>query len=271
MNRTHRSKFIWAAAGLAVFWRLASPWMQQRAVDAEVISQSDHTMFVTLGIMGLGFVACGVLAFRWAGTQAAWIFALHAAFSGLHWGGPLGTSREAWVVYLFLSAFIGAALLLHFMLLFPRPLAAASRRSTWFLLYTPLAASALVVLAVVALPGGDNGNGGLMPAFWVLHLLVPNFYSLLGIAIVVARFARATPDERRTDGLSFLLLGMVLGVLPYLGVLAADAAGVVLPGGSQPYNLFFLLMPMGCCAAILRQRLAERGRRGTIYISCGYW
>ncbi len=259
MNQTLWTKLLWAAAGLAVLWRLASPWVQQRAVDAGVISESDQTMFVTLGIMGLGFVACGLLAYRWAGTRAAWVFALYAAFDGLHWGGPLGTSREAWVVYFFLSGFIGGALLLHFTLIFPRPLGAASRRWTWWLLYAPLAASALVTVAILALPAEGDGNGGLMPAFWNLHTVLQNLYALFAIAIVVARFARATPDERRADGLNFLLLGMVLGILPYLGVLAAGAAGVSLPGGSQPYNLFFLLIPMGCCAAILRYGKGKKG------------
>lgn len=259
MDRDNRSKFVWAAAGLAVLWRLASPWLQQRAVDAEVISEGDHTMFVTLGIMGLGIVVCGAVAYRWAGTRASWIFALYAAFEGIHWGGPLGTSREAWVVYLFLSAFIGSTLFLHFTLLFPRPLGAVSRRSTWLLLYAPIALSAIVALAVVVWPAESSGSGGLIQAFWVLHTIVPNLYALFAIAIVVARFSRATPDRRRAEGLNFLLLGLVLGVLPYLGVLAAGAVGVQLPGGSQPYNLFFLLVPMGCCAAILRQRLIESG------------
>ena len=261
MNQPPWTRLLWAAAGLAVLWRLASPWLQQPAVAAGNISESDHTMFVTLGIMGLGFIACGLLAHHWAGTRAAWIFALSATFDGLHWGGPLGTSRDAWVVYLFLSGFIGAALLLHFTLLFPRPLAAASRRSTWWLLYAPLAASALLTVAILALPAEGNGNGGLMSAFWILHTVLPNLWVLLALAIVVARFARSTPDQRWADGLNFLLLGMVLGFLPYLGVLAAGAAGVELPGGSQPYNLFFLLIPMGCCAAILRHRIG--GKEGS--------
>ncbi len=82
----------WIAATLAVGWRLASPWLQQSAVLEGDLSELDHTMFVTLGLMGLGFVACGLVAHHWAGTRASWLFALYAALAGLHWGGPLGLS-----------------------------------------------------------------------------------------------------------------------------------------------------------------------------------
>lgn len=77
------------------------------------------------------------------------------------------------------------------------------------------------------------------------------------------RFARATPAERYADGLTFLLLGMALGVGPYLGVLIAGATGTSLPGGSQPYNLFFILMPIGFCAAILRHRVSSTPQAAT--------
>ena len=53
------------------------------------------------------------------------------------------------------------------------------------------------------------------------------------------------------------MLGLVLGIGPYLGVLIAEATGVSLPGGAQPYNLFFVLIPMGFCAAILRHRVSS--------------
>lgn len=111
----------WIVAVLALGWRLTAPWLQQSAVEAGDLSELDHTMFVTLGVMGLGFVACGLIAHCWARTWASWLFALYATLAGLHWGGPLGLSTSAWVVYLFVSGFISEALLLHFTLVFPRP------------------------------------------------------------------------------------------------------------------------------------------------------
>lgn len=263
MIERKRCLLLWIAAILAFGWRLASPWRQQSAVLAGDLSELDHTMFVTLGVMGLGFIACGLIAHHWAGTRASWLFALYAAFAGLHWGGPLGVSTKAWIVYLFVSGLLSEALLLHFALVFPRPLRPHLPRWMPILLYGPVAVSGLVAATIVALTPQMPAAQALTQVFWGLHATVPNLFAVLTIVVVGIRFARATPAERRADGLTFLLLGMVFGVGPYLGVLTAGAAGVELPGGPEPYNLFFILIPIGFCAAILRHRASSHQKAAT--------
>lgn len=242
-----REGVLWASFGLALLWRVASPWLQRRAVDAGSLDEATFYEYSAFAALGLSFLVSGWVASRYAPTRAGWAFSMYAAYSAIHWGGPLATNASGWFLYFLLSGVVGEALFLHFALIYPEPVAAARGTLIWRCLYGVVGAAALLTAAVL-LSGGSLNSVGLI----VNHTLLPNLFALAGIVLLIVRFARATPEERSKTGLRIAFWAVVLGTLPYLGVLVAEAAGLQLPGGPQPYNFFFLLIPVGLCAAVIR-------------------
>lgn len=242
-----KERLLWASFALALLWRLSAPWLQRREVAAGKLELTAFYEFSAFAVMGLGFLLAGWIAYRRAPTDAGWAFSMYAALSALHWGGPLGTGATGWFVYFLLSGVLGEALFLHFALIYPEPAAASSGRWAWRLLYGAVGIAALVTVAVLVV------GSALHPVGLVLnHTLLPNLFALAAIALLVLRFARATPEWRSATGLRIAFWAIVLGTLPYLAVSVAEATGATLPGGSQLYNFFFLLIPAGLCAAVIR-------------------
>ncbi len=242
-----KERLLWASFVLALGWRAASPWLQRREVAAGKLEASAFYEFSAFALMGLGFLVAGWIAYRRAPTDAGWAFSMYAALSALHWGGPLGTGATGWFVYFLLSGVLGEALFLHFALIYPEPTSAARGRWAWRLLYGAVGLAALVTVAVLV------AGSALHPVGLVLnHTLLPNLFALAAIVLLIVRFARATPEQRSATGLRIAFWAIALGTLPFLAVSIAEAAGVALPGGSQPYNFFFLLIPAGLCAAVIR-------------------
>ena len=145
---------------------------------------------------------------------------------------------------------LGISALLHFTLLFPQPWKVASHRATPWFLYLPVALGAVAGVAAVLAPS----NSVFLSLFLVLETLQVNLYDLLGLGVLAIRFGRANSRERRAYGIGVMLWGSVLGVLPYILALIAEAAGLSLPGGlgSEPYVMFFILSPLAFAYAIVR-------------------
>ncbi len=242
-----KNKLLWGSFVLAVVWRLVSPWSQQQEVVAGDLDEGTFYEYLAFGLLGLTFLIAGWIAHRYAPTPASWAFSMFAAYSAVHWGGPLATDASGWFVYFLLSGVVAEALFLHFALIYPEPLAAARGRLVWRVLYGAVGVAALLTVAVLAI-GGSLTSVGLI----VNHTLLPNLFALTGLVLLIVRFVRATPEERSATGLRLAFWAMVLGTAPYLIVTVASALGIEPPGGAQVYNFFFLLIPIGLCAAVIR-------------------
>lgn len=239
-------------AGVAILWRLAVfATLPASPALGEAPSGAEQKLLIAAGVMGLGFLLCGVLALARASSPAAPAFALYAIATSVHWGGPVAASAQnlqtvIWVAYFSLSM-LGQAAFLHFALVYPRPMPPAAR-----VLGRPLYAP----VALVALVGAV---GTMLPAPSVLGLFLTaaaigsNLYALAAYLVIAARTARAHPRERQQDGLTVLLLGSWGAVLPWS---LAGLAPNLVPGGlgSQPLTLLFLLTPVTICYLLLRKR-----------------
>lgn len=242
-----KSTLLWAGFGLALLWRLVSPWLQYREVVAGKLNEATFYEYSAFAVMGLAFLASGWVAHLYAPTRSGWAFSMYAAFAALHWGGPLATSASGWFVYFLLSGVVAEVLFLHFALVYPEPLAIARHKPVWRCLYGAVAIAALLTVAVLIVGGGLT-----TVALVVNHTLLPNLFALAAIVVLIVRHARATRAERSSTGLRIAFWAVLVGTLPYLGVSIAEAVGVEPPGGPQVYNFFFLAIPVGLCAAVIR-------------------
>ncbi|HEX9736949.1 MAG TPA: hypothetical protein VGG06_33705 [Thermoanaerobaculia bacterium] len=149
---------------------------------------------------------------------------------------------------------LAPGLLLHFLLVFPRPLAIAEHSCggggksrcrgcrTVFWIYLPgVVVSALIVAKMIAAFTSPPLENVLFIILVLLagHLL-PNVYAIACLAVLVYRWVTTSPEERRAFGLNVLTWGVVLPMIPYL-VLSFFHYSVI-PGGpsQQPFTLFFL-------------------------------
>ena len=122
---------LFATAGLAVVaWKVGALLLLASSTDGE----GPRVVQVLLAVVGLVYVACGLLVLRKRNTFDALLFAGFCLCAGLHWGGPLellpGELRTALLLfYLLVSSFLSETLFLHFALRFPhepQPARAAS-------------------------------------------------------------------------------------------------------------------------------------------------
>ena len=250
-----------ALAVLLLAWR-AGAWASVLAGFADAPATPPRLALEgALGAMGASFVLLGLAAFWRSGTPAARLFALYAAFAGMHWGGPLHTSSEQLQTgitlgYLVLSSVLGQALLLHFTLVFPERWGVTSARPARLLLYLPVALALLAALVVVASPVASAVRETSKEVFLAIYMAQTNLYELLAIVAILLRFLWAGTVERRRSGLGVMLLAIAVPDLLYVSVqiVEAVAPGAIDPAGlgTEPFNLCFVATPIGFAYAIGR-------------------
>lgn len=233
---------IFVASFLVLGLRLVVGWGHVQDLGVE----PDADIKLALGVMGFGYLACGVVVFRRVRTAASGLFALHCLGQAVHWGGPPNQQLATWLVY-FVISMLGISALLHFTLLFPSRWQLAGRRATRLFLYLPIALAAVLAVARVLTTGATGET--LQGIFFILELIQVNLYALLAIVVVAVRFAGAGRVEGRANGLGVMLAGMVLAYLPYV---VASLVPALAPADPQLLTLFFLLSPVVIAHAILR-------------------
>jgi hypothetical protein len=227
-------------------------------LTAGPLPEPQRSLLLALRVMGLVYLLCGVGVFFLVGSRPALLFALYGVSTAVHWSGllDLGSDRlrSLIIAVLLLSTMCAASFLLHFALLFPWPRPAAARGRTPWLLYLPIAL-ALVIAAVTVASHPDHPLTGQAQIYFILlESLQAYLYSFLALYIFALRYARADARERRAHGLGVMLWGSLAGSLPYLLALVLEALSVPLPGGlgSDPFTLFFTLIPLAIGYAVLR-------------------
>lgn len=245
---------FFAAVIFALVLRLAVGW--GHLLDLGEVSGDSPGLKLALGLMGLGYLACGVVVFAKVKNTASGFFALHCLAQAIHWGGPPMVASHAlqsaiWLAYLTISM-LGISAILHFTLLFPSPWKLTKRRFTWLFLYLPIVVAGALAVGRLAATGPRAET--LQTAFLVLEAAQVTLYGLLATVVIAIRYVRASQSERQATGLRVMLLGAVFGQLPYF------VASVMLPSGSQPYALFFLLIPLTITYAILKTGSGDHDR-----------
>lgn len=203
--------------------------------------------------LALAFLAVGTGIWLVRPGPASRLVALYGICEAVHWGAFVpayaGRARIAVWVTLLLGTVLGSAVILHLALAFPRRRPILDRSGPLVALYVP--AGIATLLGVAAVFGAPT-----LGAFGILVNVTAYAFTLLALLVVAREWKQQTPDARRRTGSGLVVAGFLAGTLPYLGATAIEAAapGVRLPGGygTYPLVLFFVLIPLGFSAAILR-------------------
>lgn len=201
-------------------------------------------------LIGLAFLLCGVgsyLRTPEAGSRTLAVLGICAMTGFAAWPYvPHATTRLALAVLPTLAFAMMPALLLHFLLRFPRP--RPITRLVYGLLYVPVAVASLGAAVTLLI------EARLLPVARVVLAGVIVIQLLFAIGVLIRACVRAGRDGRAAYGLNVLLVGFLAGLLPAL------VAGFIpaLPGG-QFYFLTTVLLPLALVYAVRRAGADEQG------------
>lgn len=231
-------------AALVVVWRAAVAWNDLTGIDT-----GGGWVKIALGLMGLGYLACGLPVLLRVRSRPALLFTVHCLGQAVHWGGliepPPGDLRTTVILVYLVVSMLGVSAFLHFTLVYPEPWRVATRRVAWFAIYVPVMLAGVIAVLWSALPGPTPFRGALLAVFGPLESIQVNLYALLGIVAIVIRFLRANREQRRGSALGVMLSGAVLAPLPWV---VASLAGL----DAEPFTLLFILTPAALAYSILR-------------------
>ena len=202
-------------------------------------------MRLPIGLLGVGFLACGFAA--WWIRPGRWtaVFFVSALGSAVHWGGSIGPGHEGlelafFFAYLSLTA-LGEAGLLHLALIFPsdRILKPGIRVAV----YSVAAITALLVPIAGWLP-----ETVLEPVAGTILIAANVLGVSAGVVFLVSLF-RLDAATRYSSRLPLVVASMLTAtVFATLGV-----EGIVLPQ-SDAWNLLHGLFPLALAFALIRLR-----------------
>ena len=211
-------------------------------------------------LIGFCYLIFGLMPYLKTPSGRTMLLAIFGLTLGVSFfGGPYLSSYPLRTIRLLLTNLLvvgGFASLLHFTLMFPKRKALLDKRHMRDLLYGP---AALVFLFLVyrgvfqpAATSTLNVITGVLIGLFILG------YFGLSLAAFVHSYVKATAQERRVQGLTYVLAGVLVGFLPVLFVVLVGlvAPQVVIPGG----NFFFLtlvLIPISLALAVMKTEKTE--------------
>jgi hypothetical protein len=206
-------------------------------------------------LIGVCFLVFGVWAYLTApGRATALLAVLGLTFGPAFTIGPYFASaalRTAVGAITFAVILVGLAVLLHFLLVFPRAKQLLQRRNMMWVIYGPAAVVALVAVWVTALQSTATSESNA-----ILRLLFGLFeaaYFVIALIALIHSYVVASSQDRAAQGLNLLLVGSVaaLGPLLLLVVVSLLAPQVVLPG-AQYFFLTLVLIPVTFALAAVK-------------------
>ena len=210
-------------------------------------------------LIGFCYLIFGLMPYLRAPNVRTMLLAIFGLTLGVSFfGGPYLSSYVLRTARLLLTNLLvvgGFAALLHFTLMFPKRKALLGKRFMRDVLYGPAALLFLFLLyRVLFRPAATstlNTITGILIGLFILG------YFGLSLAAFVHSYVKATAQERRAQGLTYVLAGVLAGFLPVLFVVLVGvvAPQVVIPGG----NFFFLsivLIPISLALAVMKSEKA---------------
>lgn len=216
-------------------------------VQVTFIPQPPTLKALALGaaMVGLAFLLCGVgayLSFPSATTRLLAFLGVAAVttFVALPYI-PHPELRLAAMIPPLVTSSLMPALLLHFLLRFPRRRRFLDRPIGLWLIYGPVAVVGFVGAVTLLI------QPQLLLVAIAVARAVPVLHVLFAIGVLIYSYVKADRAERASHGLNALLIGFVGGLVPFL------AAGFVpsLPGG-QFYFLTTTLIPLSLAYTAFR-------------------
>jgi hypothetical protein len=206
-------------------------------------------------VAGFCFLGFALFAYMKKQTEATMALALTGTFFSLFFlNGPYFEGymmRSVFNALTWIIVFMGVASMWYFLLVYPTRSAYLDKPNARRMLYAPgLVAGLFVAYRILATPEATAGLntfanifvGGIASAYFIGSLIT-----------VYKSFSGASAADRDSQGLNLLLVGTLVGILPFAAGLVVNvfAPQVVLPGQNF-YFLAFILIPITWSMAVLK-------------------
>jgi hypothetical protein len=229
---------------------------QTLAVTYTALPNKNSTLNITRFIMGLIFIVLGLYVDLKKKTALSFAFAVFAVFFGFIWfNGPyinpgfLNEFVDSISIALIMFAFVALA---RFILQYPPESSFLSGgNSRWT--YVPAAVMVLIIWILnFAQP---DSTSTLKVTLRTLFGVVIIFYFGLALITLIRKYSKASAEERKSSGLNQMLLGTVLGLLPFLisFTITIISPATILPGDDYMF-LTFAFIPIFFSMALLQKK-----------------
>ena len=233
-----------------------SPGGEIRGASLGEPSVRFDTTYLFLAFVGILYLIIGLFTIARERTAAAYVFwALCLCSFAIYVLTPAGPRdamwRVSWLAEDFFRAFL-PALLLHFFLVFPRPVRV---RRVLALLYVPAAVYIAAELAVLAARPSPGAAAFLEACerFWFVYFVV---YASAVLARLIDLQRRHREDAEAEKQARWIGLGVIVGLAPFLILSALPRAfGFESPLLSSVAVVPLVLIPLSFAYAILKWRL----------------
>jgi len=242
----HVGKFglLITAAGGVVLWKVLTLLFFYQQV---AYSEGALVIKTLLAVVGVTFVASGLLVFRKVPGRAGEIFALFCICAGLHWGGPIEMSdaqmRTGLIFfYLLVSSILSETLFLQLALIFPTESRLAKIAFVVRIMYLPVIVALLLAIAHVYSRPGTDLHATTGDLFLFMHMLISNLFPILALVLYVSRIVGTEITRTEKNYLGLMIGGMLTAWLPYL---FASAVGA----DTDLWNLTVVVLPLSFAIA----------------------
>lgn len=221
----------------------------QSVVVAGPLPWSNRVTAIINTAIGLAFLGAGCIVRRRHPQALATRFAalaMAAAFL-FAWTPYLGTGLAGRALGWALNVLVLIACGLFVDLVLDLPQARPRGRAVRIALFLPALLATGLAVGALFIAGGTGGPFALLAGY--LNQWAPRVFLVLGLGILVVRFARSAPAQRRASGLGLLLVGTVASVVPFVVV------GMVGPRLGWPpgtASLSLLILPVVLAIAVSR-------------------
>jgi len=229
---------------------------QALQVTYTALPDMNNTLNMAAFIMGLLFIVLGLYVDLKKKTALSFAFAVFAVFFGFIWfNGPyinpgfLNEFVDSISIALIMFAFVALA---RFILQYPPESSFLNGgNSRWT--YVPAAVMVLIIWILnFAQP---DSTSTLKVTLRTLFGVVIIFYFGLALITLIRKYSKASAEERKSSGLNQMLLGTVLGLLPFLisFTITIISPATILPGDDYMF-LTFAFIPIFFSMALLQKK-----------------
>lgn len=221
---------------------------------ASLTGRPNTLAYVSL-LIGFAFLVFGLLPFLKHPTRSTQLFALTGlGLAFAFFTGPYFASyglRTATTSLVLVAILFGFAFLMDLMVTYPRP--KRWRQAGWatWAIYGPATlVSAIIVYVVVMNPPATSGLNVTIATMFGLFIV---YYFGAAIVAMLHSWATATPSERDAYGLTTVLAGVLIGLVPLTiaSLIGIFSRQTVLPG-SDFYFVTLALIPITLWLALSR-------------------
>jgi hypothetical protein len=219
------------------------------------LPDKNNTLNLMAFIIGLLFIILGLFVNYKKKTALSFAFAVFALFFGYIWfNGPyfkpgfLNELVASINITLIMFAFVALA---RFILQYP-PKSSFLKGGDSRWIYAP---AAIIVLVIWVLNFTQpDSTSTLNVTLRMLLFVIILFYMGLALITLIRKYLNASPEERRSTGLSLMFLGAILGLLPFIIFFTIDqiSPSTILPGNDYIF-LTFAFIPILFSMALMQK------------------